>query len=158
MAAAAGTGWQGESAAGLAPLPQAVAPVATAPQMAAPQMAANKMPVQRMAAPSGVRFCGACGNSLVATAAICPKCGSSVGTPKDKTIAVLLAVFLGGWTWCYTYQADKKKFWWSLALSVLGTILTLVLVGFLIVFGVWLWAVIDAAKRPDEFYRKYPVG
>jgi hypothetical protein len=30
---------------------------------------------------------------------------------KSKTVALLLAVFLGSATWLYTYETDKKKFW-----------------------------------------------
>ncbi len=77
---------------------------------------------------SGLHFCFACGNQLVETAVICPKCGSpkavlpkyqangSTAPGKSKTAAVLLAVFLGIWTWAYSYKLDKGKFW-----SALGT-------------------------------------
>ena len=33
------------------------------------------------------------------------------GDRKDKTVAVLLAVFLGLWTWVYTCKKDAWKFW-----------------------------------------------
>lgn len=53
------------------------------------------------------RYCPVCGTGLVAQAVICPSCGSPTGQSsfggKSKTAGVLLAVFLGPWTWLYTY-------------------------------------------------------
>ncbi|MHB8191596.1 MAG: hypothetical protein ACYDHP_14510 [Ferrimicrobium sp.] len=89
----------------------------------------------------------------------CPHCGSAAGGPvKDKTVAVLLAVFLTFWTWVYTYQQNKVKFWVGLALSIVGGVLTLVAVGFVILLGVWLWAVIDTATKPQSWYTAYSSG
>jgi hypothetical protein len=47
------------------------------------------------------KFCSACGNSVVATATICPRCGSLVassGVPGQvsRLVYILLAIFLGG--------------------------------------------------------------
>jgi len=66
---------------------------------------------------------------------------------KDKTVAVLLAVFLGFWTWCYTYKKDAWKFWLNLGLTVVS-------IGF---WGpvAWIWAIVDAARRPTEFYDNF---
>jgi hypothetical protein len=66
---------------------------------------------------------------------------------KDKTTAVLLAVFLCFWTWCYTYKKDAWKFWLNLGLGV-------VTVGHWLIVA-WIWAVIDAARRPKEFYSDF---
>jgi hypothetical protein len=63
------------------------------------------------------RFCSGCGRGLIASAAICPSCGTpanGLGTlrrGKDKTVAVLLAIFLGGWTWAYLYAKCSKQLW-----------------------------------------------
>jgi hypothetical protein len=78
---------------------------------------------------SGLVFCVACGNQLIDTAVVCPKCGTprailpnvhpnvtKIG--KSKTAAVLLAVFLGFWSWAYSYKRDKGKFWFALGTSV----------------------------------------
>ena len=67
--------------------------------------------------------------------------------PKDKTVAVLLAVFLAFFTWCYTYKKDSRKFWLNLGLSVVS-------------FGLWgpvawIWAIVEAARRPREFYTTF---
>lgn len=80
------------------------------------------------------KFCSACGNGLIATAAICPNCGTPVpGTAlaskpvaKSKTVAVVLAVFLGFWTYLYTYAKDKSKFWITLGISVVASITAMV--------------------------------
>jgi hypothetical protein len=140
-------------------------------------------------APAGVtytKFCASCGNGLVASAVVCPSCGSpqkgfSTTGGKSKTVAVLLAVFLSAWTWVYTFQANAKKFWIAVGLWVLGIIFYAIgvasvvhagitcdqfnncqvrnasgggtiLIGWLIFLAVWLWAIIDAATKNQEFY------
>jgi hypothetical protein len=85
------------------------------------------------------KFCSECGNSLIETAVICPKCGSPTarfgqyvgpnggGNPgvvqsnlrKSKTVAVVLAVFLGIWSYLYTYKKDVAIFWISFAVQTL---------------------------------------
>ncbi|MCL4435030.1 MAG: zinc ribbon domain-containing protein [Actinobacteria bacterium] len=88
-----------------------------------------------------------------------------VAPPKSKTAAILLAVFLSFWTWLYTYQRDASKFWLGLGLAVGGFFLGMLL-SFLIVpiiflfapFGVWVWAIVDTASKPDQYYLRYPAG
>lgn len=74
---------------------------------------------------SGV-YCVACGNSLVSTSAMCPKCGTprahlpnqlNSQTGKTKSTAVVLAVFLSFWSYLYSYKHDKSKFWSSLIVA-----------------------------------------
>lgn len=78
--------------------------------------------------------------------------------PKDKTTAVLLAVFLGFWTWVYTYRRDAWKFWVGLGVTVglvvlaLPTLFLSLLVLPLWIFIQWLWAIIDVASKPSEYY------
>ena len=79
-----------------------------------------------------------------------------LGSPHSKGAAVLLAVFLSFWTWLYTYKTDAAKFWIGLVVGLIGGILTVVLVGWIIIFGVWLWAIIDAATKPEQWYQQYP--
>ena len=106
--------------------------------------------------PSQSRFCPARGAGVMAQTVLYPKCPlPACGPAKDKTVAVLLAVFLTFWTWLYTYQQSKVKFWVGLGLSFLGIILTAVFVGLFILFGVWLWAVIDAVSKPQYWYSGY---
>lgn len=76
---------------------------------------------------------------------------------RDKTVAVLLAVFLGLWTWVYTYKKDAWKFWLSLALhfTVFNPLWTWV-IGFLPNIALHVWAIIDVAVKPPQFYDYYP--
>jgi len=98
-------------------------------------------------------FCKECGKKISDSATTCPKCGASqVGNkqsiePKSKTTAVLLAVFLGLWTWVYTYDRDKAKFWICLGIS-------------LVTFGLfaivaWIWAIIDTCNKSQDWYAKF---
>lgn len=75
------------------------------------------------------QYCSSCGNSVDPRAVVCPGCGvataGSVGA-KSKTAAVLLAVFLGPWTWLYTYTRDFRKFWAGIGVSIGWTILLII--------------------------------
>lgn len=71
------------------------------------------------------KFCSACGNGLIETAVICPSCGSPVAaikiqTSKKKSVAVVLAVFLGYWAWLYTPKKNLAKFFSALILSIVA--------------------------------------
>jgi len=149
------------------------------------------------------KYCTACGNGLIETAAICPKCGTPVAAakvvgavaPKTKNAAVLLAVFLGFWTYLYTFAKDKVKFWIFLAASFVGSGIyfsalstaavasakqtnciistwefdsdasacdmykpdyTGVFIGFAIQLGIYVFIIVDRARKPQEFYSNYP--
>jgi hypothetical protein len=102
---------------------------------------------------------------------------------KSKTAAVLLAVFLGGWSWLYTYKYNKAKFWITFSIIF-------VLVAFLVfwafymslryqqgswyatesdlrtggltaellralIFGFWIWAIIDNSVKSSQWYTSY---
>lgn len=61
-------------------------------------------------------FCSSCGKPIHPQAAICLSCGVQTGIGfggKSKSVALILAIFLGPWTWVYTYARDKTKFWLS---------------------------------------------
>jgi Protein of unknown function (DUF2510) len=70
--------------------------------------------------------------------------------PKSKTTAVLLAVFLGFWTWLYTYKTDAWKFWLNLGLGI-------VTIG-IFWLASWVWAIIDTSVRSDTWYQQFPNG
>lgn len=97
-------------------------------------------------------YCRSCGKVVKKEAVLCVHCGvrlkdDTPHDPKDKTTAILLAVFLGFWTWLYTYRNDSWKFWLNLIL----TIITFFLWGIVS----WIWAIIDTAIKPDEYYKNY---
>ena len=159
-------------------------------------------------------FCSACGGALLAGAGFCAVCGAKVGQAvgapqagfaqptyagatkfKLKTTSVLLAVFLGYWTWLYTFKKDKVKFFIGLGVGLMSSVIGLVsyvinnriqdqlvscytsaIMGYydmdlctstykysftlsyitmFIGFGVWLWAVIDSARKPKSFFDNY---
>jgi hypothetical protein len=132
-------------------------------------------------------FCTACGNKLLETAVICPKCGSPTAkfhtrnvvqsqplippvynaTPKSKTTAVVLAFFLGIWSYLYTYKRDANAFWVSffippvLAMFLLATSLgriqgwqTLLVLGAAAFLA--LTAIVKQNNRTDEWFATYP--
>lgn len=131
------------------------------------------------------KFCSACGNALIETAVVCPKCGSPTarfaqintgrpntpGTPvvygsepKTKSTSVLLAVFLGTWSFLYTYKRDAVLFWVSLGVQVFFFFAILssgttsgssAAFGF-IAFIFWLLSVITTASRAPDWYARYP--
>lgn len=70
------------------------------------------------------------------------------GQGLNKVVAIVLAVVFGGFAWLYTYEKDTAKFWVNLALSIVT----------FNIWGVvaWIWAIIDMATRPDEFFIEYP--
>lgn len=100
-------------------------------------------------------FCSSCGNVIKKDAVVCIHCGvpnraATITHPKDRSIAIILAILFGPWTWAYTYEVDSTKFWINLAVTV-------VTCGFW-GLGAWIWAIIDVATRPQEFYDNYPCG
>lgn len=70
--------------------------------------------------------------------------------PKDKTTAVVLAVFLGVWTWLYTYKTDSGLFWANLVAGILTAGLWAPIA--------WVWAIICTASRPQSWYASFPYG
>ena len=117
------------------------------------------------AAPAITRYCQGCGSGLIDMAIICTKCGSSAGGPnsysgrKKKTTSILLAVFLSGWTWLYTYDRDRKKFWIFIGAGFVAFFLTITAgIGVLIGLGTWIWSIVDVCQKPDSWYSNYPRG
>ena len=153
------------------------------------------------------KYCASCGNGLLATAVICPKCGSPSPTPggenkrhaKSKTVAVWLSVLFSYWAWLYTFNVNAKKFVVGLIVGLSATVLLIVgqiifyrlssewgscwynqtmyfggegvelcdslynysayswmiVTGFLISLGIWIWSVVDNARKPREFYESF---
>jgi len=82
--------------------------------------------------------------------------------PKNKTTAVLLAIFLGSVTWMYTYERDAWKFWTVLAITIVDIVLSLFTFGIWLFvaipvgIGIWVWGIIDVAVKPQQFYDLFP--
>ena len=140
-------------------------------------------------------FCWSCGEPIKKEAVICVHCGVQVRNlsaqggqtktspaarplalaenckPKSKTAAVLLAVFLGYWTWLYTVRWDWPKFAIALGVRLICTPLLMFLMWYLFAedpalglsvsplvldLPLWIWAVIDRSVKSSERYGAYP--
>jgi len=129
-------------------------------------------------------FCWSCGEPIKTQALICVHCGvlarskrlpgTTAAGGKSKTAAVLLAVFLSFWSWLYTVKLDCPKFLVGIILNLVAFPMALAVdalareVGWragpplptIVLFGlplaVWIWAIIDRAVRPPEYYSQYP--
>jgi hypothetical protein len=83
---------------------------------------------------------------------------------KSKTVSVVLALFLGIWTYLYTYKKDAGLFWVSLSVQFLlvfgivaspgGSASEGAILFILFLFGIV--ALIVTVSRPSEWYKKYP--
>ncbi len=111
-------------------------------------------------------FCQNCGAAITPATESCVKCGARVSgtapqSSKNKTVSVLLAVFLTYWTWLYTYKKDTWKFWVGLGISILNTILFIGsfgwwgFIGWIFWVGLWIWSVVDVAVKKGEWYEHY---
>jgi hypothetical protein len=125
---------------------------------------------------------------------MCVKCGvptelAQSHNNRSRTVAVVLAIFFGAFSWLYTFERDAKKFWIGLAFYIAATLIA-VFVEFGILgtaldcintqhncgqsafreyLGLWcliavlalgmhVWALVDAARKSDHFYKLYPHG
>lgn len=92
------------------------------------------------------KYCSDCGAIMKTKAQICVKCGVAqqeitCDKPKNKTTAVLLAVFFGAFSFLYTWKQDSTKFWVCLALNL---ILWWTIV---VPIGVWIYAMVVQGSR-----------
>ena len=123
-------------------------------------------------------FCWSCGVPIKREAIFCVHCGvpAQQGVVphkrgnKQKLTAVLLAVFLGAWTWIYTFKYDWWKFvlaWVPHAIAIWLWIMANIdyddgyVVGASIAQSVgiiigWIWPIIHTSIRSRKFYDNYP--
>ena len=96
------------------------------------------------------RWCRSCGAPTWQAA--CARCGRPVDARRDKRVAVALAVLLAFWTWLYTYDRDRGKFWTGLVIDVVSVALVWTGVGWLGLVGVWIWSIVATTSRPASEY------
>ena len=109
-------------------------------------------------------YCPGCGKLVSEEDQTCNHCGEvtdwrardSQWRRKVKTAAVIMAALFGPFTWLYTVRKDYWKF-----LTWMSALLGAVLVGHpvllqLSVIAVWLWAILDTALKPFDWYKTYP--
>jgi hypothetical protein len=145
---------------------------------------------------NGTAYCPACAGTTTLISEICVKCGTRLTPPataavtqrhsKSKVASILMAVFLGFWTWLYTYKKDAWKFWVSLGVGAVMTIAMVVImvlviannagdpenffstgfiqfmavyIGLIVVqSGISIWAIVDTIIKNDKWYDNYPLG
>jgi len=126
-------------------------------------------------------YCKDCGKEINENSVFCNHCGKKLnGTVKKETnanklpksgktkvSAIVLVVLFGFFGWLYTYRVNKNKFWISVAVTffiyvIYFTMSDLVIgiiilpIAYLCSFGIWLWALLDNAIKPNSFYDNYP--
>jgi len=132
-------------------------------------------------------YCPECGKAIKKNAKFCSNCGAKVGvisiespgkltnpiekeiskeknkSVKTKTSAVVLAVLFPIFTWVYTWERSKHKFF--TAIGIIGFFFLCDLIagagGYLSLItsiGIIIWAIIDSATKPRSFYENYPNG
>lgn len=76
---------------------------------------------------------------------------------KEKSSAICLAIIVGCFSWLYTYKYNAWKFWVGLAIIVVAVIIfsTEPTTPFIFGLSITIWAIIDNAIKPKEFYEDY---
>ena len=100
-------------------------------------------------------------------------------THKSKSAAVVLAVFFSYWSWLYTYKRSRIKFWIAFSISTIWSFIYLttgidaisskqsinycfanygnwIWIASFFGIGIWIWAIVDNAVKPNSFYENYP--
>lgn len=107
------------------------------------------------------KFCYNCGESVQANQAVCIHCGVALGAAaggKSKTVAGLLAIFLGGLGIHKFYLGYNKEGLILLLVTVFGSIITVGVVGFIIATLTLIEGIIYLTKSDDEFQATYVDG
>lgn len=96
----------------------------------------------------GNSYCHNCGNPVAADAAVCLTCGVPNKKPvnpnaKSKVAAGLLAIFLGGFGVHNFYLGYTKKAVTQLVLTLVGILLSCIVIGAFIIMGVSIWALVE---------------
>ena len=97
----------------------------------------------------GSNYCHNCGKPLALDATVCLNCGvankqAPAPDAKSKLVAGLLGIFLGGFGVHNFYLGYTGKAVTQLVLSIVGLLLSCVVVGIPIVMGVGIWALVEA--------------
>jgi TM2 domain-containing membrane protein YozV len=123
-------------------------------------------PVPGGAVGVSVAFCRACGNPLDVRAAICPGCGVPTGhgqvpgvvshaaliNRKSGGVAILLSLlFTGAGHW---YSGEVGRGFAFLAAAFVAALSLLILIGFLALPAIWIWAAIDANKAAERYNQR----
>ena len=129
-------------------------------------------------------ICPKCGSP---TRAYDARSVSPRSSARKKEVAVILAVFFSAWSWLYTYRQNVTKMWVGLGFVVLNSFLLISTFGqwyfgqnlfplaspllsmgypgptilwfhLLPNMAIWIFSIVDNARKPVEFFSKYPNG
>lgn len=79
----------------------------------------------------------------------------AVVAPKNPALALILSFFIPGLGTMVSGKVGKGFL--ILGLYVLGILLTLVLIGWLVMLGVWIWGLVDAHTTAQAWNRAHGV-
>lgn len=96
----------------------------------------------------GSYYCHNCGKPLPQGSAVCLNCGVSAGgvaaaNAKSKLTAGLLGIFLGCFGIHNFYLGYTSKAVTQLVLTIVGLVLSCIVVGIFLVMGVSIWGLIE---------------
>lgn len=111
-----------------------------------------------------VKYCFNCGYELGGDFNFCPNCGCdlkpkdmsnqkslSAGEDKNVLLAIILSVFLPGLGQIYLGLDHKGSIF--LIAYVVSAILIILLIGFLLVTVIWIWALVDTIQSTNALNR-----
>ncbi len=97
----------------------------------------------------GTNYCGNCGKQIMPNSEVCLSCGSStkqkapaVGA-KSKIVAGLLGIFLGAFGVHNFYLGYTQKAVIQLVGTIVGFILSCIVIGVFVVSGIAIWGLIE---------------
>lgn len=102
------------------------------------------------------KFCQSCGKKINIKAEICPHCGVRVAgvSPsgeKSVALAAILSFLFPGLG--HLYNGLTKKGVSFIIAYIVSAVLIFLLIGFVLIFIVWIWALIDAIKTTEAINR-----
>jgi TM2 domain-containing membrane protein YozV len=102
------------------------------------------------------KFCQNCGKKIDINAEICPHCGVRVGGivrsgNKSVVLAAILSFLFPGLG--HIYNGLTKKGVSFVIAYIVSAILMLILIGWILVLIVWIWALIDAIRTTESINR-----
>ena len=105
---------------------------------------------------SQTKFCQTCGEKININAEICPHCGvrvAGVAVSEEKSVALaaILSFLFPGLG--HIYNGLAKKGVSFIVAYIISAVLIFLLIGFVLVIIVWIWALIDSIKTTEAINR-----
>ena len=99
------------------------------------------------------KFCQNCGKKIDVNAVVCPYCGVGTVAKAEKSVflAALLSIIFPGLGQLYNGQTHKGIFF--IILYLVSAALIVLFIGFVLVFIVWVWSLIDVIKSTEAINR-----